>query len=169
MCFVSGTSGIRKCVRPAGPGGKCGRPFTLCRKALVCGRGRVCRIQERKRCGLFPTFCDTGFGCMGVTGRKRCRKFLGVGKKCREPFRVCRKSLTCVAGRCRKPTIVDDGEVCVPPLILCKSGVLCTGPGSFSTLRCVRPGDVGASCSGPYNLCKSELQCGPRNICRVPS
>ena len=153
VCTGPGSRGTLRCVLPGPAGSLCDSPYRLCKSNLVCGAGNRCRFPKNARCGNAPRFCDRPFVCKSTKSGKRCVKVQANGAVLKCSNNIC-------------ITVVADGKVCTPPSVVCKAGSLCTGPGSLGTQRCVKPGAVGSSCDGPFNLCKSKLVCGEGNICR---
>lgn len=122
-----GAGKTKKCNMLMGPGKKCETdPFWFCQKGLVCQK-KECKIAEGDVCTKNTEACVRGTECVGTAKTKKCKRPMGLGKRCgKDPFWVCLSSLVCDEhdGKCKIP----KGGVCGGPTAkLCVSGTKCGG------------------------------------------
>lgn len=99
------TCNARKICSPrvitVGLGGLCSRfGFrTRCAHGLSCLGNRCIKVVGyRQKCALPNVVCarGQGLGCVGPRGRTSCKKLMGIGGSCADPWWVCQPSLQCV-------------------------------------------------------------------------
>lgn len=118
--------GKPKPAKPVPAGGACKVTGTdKCDKGLKCERN-VCKIKSEGVCTNNVDDCQSGTMCVGTDRKKKCKRPMGVGKSCKDPFWVCRSSLVCDEHDliCKIPR----GSACKKRTAkLCVSGTKCVG------------------------------------------
>lgn len=136
--------------------------YQKCDHGLTC-EGEKCKINDNGSCKSNPTSCLSGRVCVGTSSTKRCKIPMGPGQRCeRDPFWVCRSSLTCVHNICK----IGLGAVCTDYPDECASGLSCVGSGSVK--RCNKLMDIGGQCEvDPWWVCRPGLVCQNQE-CKIP-
>eukprot|EP00178_Gracilaria_changii_P025568 TRINITY_DN78751_c0_g1_i1.p1 TRINITY_DN78751_c0_g1~~TRINITY_DN78751_c0_g1_i1.p1 ORF type:complete len:233 (-),score=10.58 TRINITY_DN78751_c0_g1_i1:340-1038(-) len=107
-----GDAQVERCVKPRGPGMKCGSdPFTACVSGLECIEGMcmVPKIDLGGDCKPEGSVCKDGLFCLGDNGLKKCVKGMTEGQKCGlDPFWSCQPGLSCIGRICTKNVVKKD-------------------------------------------------------------
>eukprot|EP00737_Agarophyton_chilense_P000166 gb/GEZJ01000193.1/.p1 GENE.gb/GEZJ01000193.1/~~gb/GEZJ01000193.1/.p1 ORF type:complete len:333 (-),score=13.08 gb/GEZJ01000193.1/:1788-2786(-) len=166
----AGTDKKKMCVKPMGPGGRCGSdPFWVCKSGLECSMGACVKpkVPLGESCLERGSRCVEGAICVGTPTKKLCKRPRTVGQSCEvDPFWVCEDGLDCVSNICVKPKVPRGGD-CLPEGSVCEDGTVCAG--SDRKKKCVVPKGVGMQCGqDPFWVCESGLECSPMGECTKP-
>lgn len=173
------------CRRTATLGQTCRRKddYRDCDNGLECDNN-VCKLSNNGNCTPNPGSCATGLLCVGRAGKKRCRKPMQAGGRCRtDPYWICAKNLVCGDDNiCR----VRRGDSCLPQRVgndddddddddkkknkslPCVKGTECIG--SRTVKKCEKANAPGGACAivnNPTAICESGLIC-EKKVCKVP-